>query len=157
MSPVWQVRLHVPLEQTWPPWQTLPECVPEQSALAPQKELLLVGSMQTPSQLTRPVWQDRLHVPFEQTWPAWQTLPECVPEQSALAPQKELLLRGSMHVPLQSMSSVWQDRLHVPFEQIWPAWQTLPECVPEQSALAPQWELLLLGSMQAPLQLTSPC
>ncbi|HEX7481435.1 MAG TPA: hypothetical protein VF331_26770 [Polyangiales bacterium] len=138
MRPFSQDSRQLPLEQICPAPHTAPTFAARQSPLAPQKELLLRGSRQVPLQLIRPAWQLRSHVPFEQISPAWHTLPTCVVEQSALAPQKELLLLGSTQVPLQLMRPVWQVRLHVPLEQTWPTWQTLPECVPEQAALAPQ-------------------
>lgn len=36
IRPVWQLRLQTPFEQISPAWQTPPECMPEQSVLAPQ-------------------------------------------------------------------------------------------------------------------------
>ena len=52
-------RPHVPPEQSWPAGQALPQ--------APQFWLLVWTSVHVPAQLTRPIWHERAHVPFEQT------------------------------------------------------------------------------------------
>ena len=96
----------------------------------------MVGSMQVPLQLMRPVWQVSPQVPPEQMSPDGHAVPALAPLQSSLAPQCVLLVVGSMQVPPQLMRPVWQVSPQVPAEQTLPDGHAVPRW--RESAEAPQ-------------------
>jgi len=154
MRPDWQDSWHEPELQTYPARQVCPALNPWQSACAPQKTLLVLGSMQLPPHATSPGGQVSAHVPPEQTWPGWHWVPAFMPAQFALAPQYWVLVLGLTHDPPQSTRGAAQTDRHEPFEQT----GVLPvhAAPPVQPGCTPQWLLSLRGSTQTPLQLTSP-
>jgi len=133
----------------------MPAFAPVHVPLAPQFELLVIGLVQVPSQLTSVPGQVRPHLPALQTNPAAHAVPAFGATQLPLAPQLELLVAGSMQVPPQSTSVPGQTTPQVPALQTSPAGQAVPAVVPVHAPLAPQFELLVCGLMQVPPQLTS--
>ncbi len=103
------------------------------------------------------------HTPLEQTCPAAHTDPTLLPWQLPLAPQKFGFVFGSMHVGvpcrLQSTRPCWQLVWHVPAEHTSPCghfWPADPEPFVPHPAVAPQLEMLVLGSMHRPPHAISP-
>jgi hypothetical protein len=165
-----QVGLQVPLAQTFPFAHTLPALplpLTPQPVVAPQNAPLLVGSMQVGVPLTlhrmRPAPQVAWQVPPEHTVPLVQSVP-AVPASPtphpSVAPQNWLLLSGFTHpaVVPQPISPVGQVVLHDPATQLWLCGHTAPAEPPSlpQPVVAPQNWVLVVGSMQLPLQMTWP-
>jgi hypothetical protein len=118
--------------------------------------------MHLPPQLISLPGHDTAHAPFAQTFPFAHSVPGVPPSStphSSLAPQFERLDKGSMHVPPQFTSLPGHDTAHDPFAHTLPFTQTipaLPPSPPPQPSVAPQLVMLFCGSMQVPLQFTSP-
>src|ERR1039457_2727066 len=95
-----------------------------------------------------------LHVPTMQPPPTHPSMATLGREQTLPHP---LQLFGSVlvltHVPLQLVVGGPQVAEHVPMLYTYPPGQFLPAFPPMQSADAPQYWLLVLGSMQVPPQL----
>ncbi|MEI4907990.1 hypothetical protein Q8G40_28310, partial [Klebsiella pneumoniae] len=68
--------------------------------------------------------------------------------QLPLAPQWKLSVLGSTQAPSQSTNVGGQVVWHAPLEQNWPTRHTVPPVGPVQVPLAPQWVLLVVGSVQ---------
>lgn len=81
-------QVHAPLTHCAPAWQVRPHM--------PQLFRSVAKVVQVPPQSTVPVAQELEHAPALQTWPARQTEPSLAPAQSALAPQNDRSVRGSM-------------------------------------------------------------
>jgi hypothetical protein len=82
--------------------------------------------MQLPPQSTSVPGQDTPHIPPTQTWPAPHTVPAFAPMQFPEAPQKALVVCGSMQLPPQLISLPGQVTTHVPPLQAWPPGHTTP-------------------------------
>jgi hypothetical protein len=87
ISPGWQLVAQVPWLQMLPLWQTVPAFTPLQFPEAPQKMLLVSGSVHRPLQSTRPAWQESLQTPALHANPGAHTVPALIPVQLPLAPQ----------------------------------------------------------------------
>jgi hypothetical protein len=146
--PAWQESWQEPPEQTWPEAQAVPQ--------VPQLALSEAASTHFPPQSMRPDWQERAQVPPLQTSPEAQTDPDVGPEQLPEAPQKARSESGSTHLPPQSTSPAWQDNWQAPPEQVSPSVQAWPASAPAHEPEAPQWVREVKGSVQTPLQSTSP-
>jgi hypothetical protein len=105
-----------------------------------------------------PSWQESSHAPAPlQMNPSSQAVPSSDPEQSPEAPQYERSVKGSMQVPLHSISPFWHESSHVPAPlQMNPSWQVTPSLAPEQSPEAPQCVRSVRGSMHFPSQFINP-
>jgi hypothetical protein len=152
---------HVPELQTLPLAHTapaLPLPLP-QPAVAPQWFRSLVGSTQTPPQLTCEPGHETEQVPELQTLPLAQVVPALPPAvpQPDVAPQCERSVCGSTQVPLQLTCEPGHETEQVPALHTLPLAQVLPALPPPlpQSPVAPQWLRSVPGSMQIPPQLTS--
>jgi hypothetical protein len=155
---------HVPALHTYPlthaapapPSPTPPSAIP-QVPVAPQLDRLVSGSTHVPPQLIsfpgQEIWQE----PLPQRLPLLQTMPVLPPPvpQRPDAPQYELFVSGSMHVPPQSISLPGQDTWQVPFAHTLPLLHAVPALPPPfpQSPVAPQYAPLESGAMHVPPQL----
>jgi len=63
---------------------------------------------------------------------------------------------GFTQVPLQLTRPGWQERAQAPALQTWPEVQAVPEVVPLQAPLAPQWTRSVVGSTQPVEHWTMP-
>jgi hypothetical protein len=119
--------------------------------------------MQLPPQFTSLPGQVTWHPEGVQTSPSKRQFEPALPvlpvPQPAVAPQNWLLVVGSMQVPLQLISLPGQVTAHPlgvhtspRVVQFWPA---LPIPPVPQPAVAPQYWLFDVASMQVPLQLIS--
>ena len=126
---------HMPDEQPKPAPHGLPHL--------PQLFGSTLVSTQVPLQLDSPAWQLSPQVPPEQTLPARHLTPgdpTPLAPQPVVAPQLVRSVPGSMHLPPQLTSPLWQVSPQVPPEQTFPAAHVVP-AVPEAAshvALAPQ-------------------
>ena len=113
------------------------------------------SSTQVPLQFVNVAGQSGAHTPAPQTVSPVHATPALPPVQLPLAPQFELLVCGLMQVPPQLISGVGQLTPHMPPLQTSPPVHAVPAFAPLQLPLAPQFELLVFGSMQLPPQLIS--
>jgi hypothetical protein len=151
-----------PPEHTWPAGHTPPaDPTPAapQPAVAPQWFRSVSGATQIPPHSTNPGAHCNAHVPPEQTSPIGQVAPTFGPKQSVEAPQWRGFVLGSVHVPPQLTRPAPHVVWHAPLEHTWPEGHAPPgepASPAPQAPVAPQYWLLLRGSMQLPPQLTSP-
>jgi len=101
IKPDWQESAHAPPLQMLPAAQTAPMLPPRQLPDAPQWPAFVCGSMHELLQLICVPPHDTWHVAPMPTVPAAQTAPSFAPWQSPDAPQKPLLVAGSMQILLQ--------------------------------------------------------
>jgi hypothetical protein len=101
----------VPVEQTWPCGQTLPQLPQLLGSSFSSTHLLL--------QTLRPAWQVAVHVPLTHLLPAAQAVSQ--------VPQLATSVSRLVQTPLQLKRPVWHETAHVPAEQTWPAGHTLPQ------------------------------
>jgi hypothetical protein len=128
--------------------------------VAPQFVVLERGSTQLPPQSICDPGHDTWQLPFAQTLPllhavpAFPVAPASPRPHPPLAPQFELLVRGSTHTPPQLISLPGQETWQVPFPHTFPIAQATPALPPPlpHRPVAPQLPRLVVGSTQTPPQ-----
>jgi hypothetical protein len=136
-SPEPHAAEQVPLEQTWPAAQRLPQ-VPQLVVLVSRSTQVVIPPMPMPVQAVSPAGQPAAQAPLTQVWAAVQRLPQ--------EPQFRASLPVSVQIPLQLVSPPPQAQ--APFVQLAPVPHTVPQ--------APQSLGSLVRSTHALEQLVSP-